>query len=177
MIKVLTKREKTIFIFTVTVVCVAVVFNLFVAPLLNKNDTLNQNISTAKRKLKKYMELLNQADTVKAKYSKLASGIVLPEESADPVVQALSEIEEVAKNANIRILDIRPQPISGKRSGRKEIVVDLRAEGTIENYLRLLYNIESSLSLLRIKKLQLSSNINSQALQGTLTISELILGE
>ena len=59
----------------------------------------------------------------------------------------------------------------------KEILIDLRTEGTQEGYLKFFYNIENSLALLRIKKFRLTAKTNTQTLEGSFSISQLSLSE
>jgi hypothetical protein len=97
----------------------------------------------------------------------------LSEFKQDSLVAALSELQNLAKNAKIRIIDLRPQQVAktNKKSG-KEITIDMRAEGSMEGYLKFIYDIENSLWVLHIKKFQLLAKNNSSALEGVFTISQ-----
>ena len=86
----------------------------------------------------------------------------------------LQMIEELAKNSNIQITDIRPQT-SRTVSGYKDNFVELRTEGDMESYLKLLYNIENSLSLMKVEKFHLKLKPNSALLEGSLLVSQIQL--
>lgn len=174
--KILAKREKIILSITVGVIIFSIVFNFLIAPALKKAETLNKEINIIRIKLKKYMRLLSQKDYIQQKYNKFTAGLNLSSASKDTTVSVLSVLEALAKDANIRIIDIRPQTIKNLDL-YKEIIVDLRAEGSIEGYLKFIYNIENSLSLLRIKKFQLTAKPTTQALEGSFSISQLSLTE
>ncbi len=155
---------------TVAVVISAVSFNFLSETVFKKNEALNKEISVTRVKLKKYLWLLAHKEGIQNKYKQFSSVTELtPETKKDTLVTVLSELETIAQGSNIRILDLRPQ-------GQKELeaLVDLRTEGSIEDYLKFIYNIENSLSLLRIKRLQLNAKPNSQTLEGNFSISRSI---
>lgn len=170
MLKILNKREKIILYATLGVVIFAVGFNFFIAPILAKNDYLNKEIALARAKLRKYRWLLSQKDYIQGKYNKFSSTLSVQK---DTLTSALSEVENLAQDANIRIIDIRPQTSRGSGS-YQEMLIDLRTEGAMEGYLKFIYNLENSLSLLRIKRFQLSAKPNTAALEGSLSISKII---
>lgn len=174
--KILAKREKIILCITIGVVIFSIVFNFLIAPVIKKAETLNKEINIIRIKLKKYMRLLAHKDYIQEKYNKFTSGLNLSSASKDTTVSSLSVLEALAKDANIRIIDLRPQTIKNLDL-YKEIIIDLRAEGTIEGYLKFIYNIDNSLSLLRIKKFQLNAKPNTQALESNFSISQLSLTE
>lgn len=84
----------------------------------------------------------------------------------------MSELENLAKSSNIHILDVRPQS-QKKASKYKEIMVDLRTEGKMKDYMKFIYDIENSISLLRIRKIQLNAKSNTTVLEGNISISQL----
>ncbi len=173
MLKILNKRERIILYATLGVAIFAVGFNFFIAPILAKNDYLNKEIALARAKLRKYRWLLSQKDYIQGKYNKFSSALKISGEQQDSLTSALSEVENLAKDANIRIIDIRPQTSRG--SGLyQEMLIDLRTEGAMEGYLKFIYNLENSLSLLRIKRFQLSAKPNTAALEGSFSISKII---
>jgi len=173
MIKVLSKREKFIFYATIGVIVFAFIFNFFLAPVLTRNDNLNNEIRLNREKLKNYLWLLNNKEAIKKKYAKFVPADNLTSQEHTGAVDTLSELENLAKNSGIKIIDIRPQQGAKGTGIYKENLIDLRAEGSLENYMKFIYNLENSLSLLRIKKFQISAKPNSIALDGNFLISQL----
>lgn len=165
--KILIRRERIILCLAVSVIALSAIFNLLLKPVLKKREILNKRIEIARTKLKNYIRLLSRKDYIQDKYKKLTSGLNISAENKGTLVTALSVLENLAKDANIHIIDIRPQAA----------LVDLRTEGSMEGYLKFLYNLENSLSLLRIKKFQLNAKPNSPVLEGVFSISQLSLTE
>lgn len=172
--KILSGREKLILFATVGIIIFSVLFNFVIEPFFAKNDSLNKEINITRRKFRKYVQLLSQKDYIQNKYNRFSQNLKRPEAGGDIFVSALTNIEDIAKASGIRIIDIRPQTQKGQ-AAFKEIIVELKTEGNMEGYLKFLYNIDNSLSLLRIKKFQLSSKANSPALEGNLSISQISL--
>ena len=115
----------------------------------------------------------SQKAIIQGKYSKLSTNPDLSSKQSDTMMASLSELENLAKNANIRIIDIRPQTNLEASSLMREVTIDLKADGEFEGYLKFIYDLENSLSLLRIKRLQLSSKPNSQFLEASFSISRI----
>jgi hypothetical protein len=174
--RILTKREKIILYVTAGVVIFSIIFNFLISPLLQKTQSLNKEINVTGLKLRKYIQLLSNKDNIQNRYNEFVAGKNSTYENKDPLVAALSVLEGMAKDAGVRIIDIRPQA-SQRLDLYKEILIDLRTEASMESYIKFLYNIESSLSLLKIKKFQLNTKPNSQFLEGNFSISRISLPE
>jgi hypothetical protein len=174
--KLLSKREKLIGYLTVGAVVAAILFNFLVVPILSKADSLNREVNYNRAKLTKYLWLLSQKEYLQNKYGKYPSVIKAPSQQQDSAIGALSTLEGLAKGADIRIIDLRPQG-SASSAAAKGSPVDLRTEGTMEGYLKFIYDLENSLSLLKIKEFQLSAKPNSKFLEGNFSIYQLSVNE
>ena len=172
MLRMLTKRERAISYVTVGIFIFSIAFNLLIAPILTKNENLNKEINITRIKLKKNMQLLNEREYLRKKYNELSTHLKISDVDAEISANPLSELENLAKASNIRIIDIRPT--TSKTPGLyKETVIDLRTEGTMEDYLKFIYNIENAFSILRIKRLQLNAKPNTSTLEGDFSISQI----
>ena len=171
--RILSKREKVILHLLAATLILGIAYNL-IEPLLTKYQNLNLEIKITEAKLKKYLWLLSSKDNLEDKYKALNVSGEAAKREGDTLVGLLSEIEALAKSSNIRIIDRRPQSQKGKEQEKQ---IDLRAEGTMEDYLKFIYNIESSLLLLNIKRFQLSVKSNSELLDGSFSISQASLIE
>lgn len=172
----LSRREKIILSTTISVIIFSMVFNFLILPILSRNEKLNKEINITKTRLKKYMRLLKQKEYLQDKYNKLSLGSSVASQQSDALVNLLSELEKIARNAQIKIIDIRPENTSSM-AHYKEISVDLKTEGSMEGYSKFIYDIENSLLLLNIKKFQLNTKSNTQILEGFFSILQLSLTE
>ena len=171
--KIFKKRERIIFYLVVGLVTASVGFNLAVEPLLVKNNNLSNEINAGRAKLKRYAQLLAQKDAIESEFRKFSvslnnTGL------QDASVSALSELENLARAANIRIVDIRPQ--NAKSADLyKETIIELKAEGSMGDYLKFIYSIENSLFLLKIKRFVLTARADPGSLEANLSISQIAL--
>jgi len=167
-IKLKSRREKIIFSITVGVIACAVVFNYLIIPVFERDSRLTKEISLAEAKLQRFRWLLSQKDSLNEKYNGAGSKLGAGEDNS--VMAALSELEVLAKSSGIRIVEIRPEASSFTRGQSRESLIELRAEGQIQGYIRFMYEIESSLSLFSIKKLQIVSRGSAGNLEARFTI-------
>lgn len=174
MLKTLNKRENLILLATGALIIFGFCFKIILDPLLVKNEVLNNKIKIARTKLKKDLLLLNQKEYWQGAYAKISSEANPQQESEDSSTNILVKIEKLAKNSNVRIVDIRPQT-QKNLSSDKENYVELRIEGDMESCLRFIYNIENSLALFQIRRFQLNAKPASSNLDGNLLISQISL--
>ncbi len=171
MIKAFTKREKLILYITVAIIIFSFFFSVFIMPILAKDEALDKEISAAKIKLHRYLRLIAQKDYIHDKYKKL-SGQAIGDAAMGENISGgiLSDLQNLAKASGIRIIDIRSQEPK-KTALYKEMIIDLRLEGAMEDYLKFVYNLENSLLLLRVKRIQINVKPNSPLLEGSLSVS------
>ncbi|MFH1355016.1 MAG: hypothetical protein ABIH19_02585 [Candidatus Omnitrophota bacterium] len=92
----------------------------------------------------------------------------------DAAVGILPELENLAKNSGIRIIDIRPR--TPKRGNLfTETLIELKTEADVAGYLKFIYNIENSLLLLKVQEFRLDSKPGTQVLDGNFSISQISL--
>ncbi len=166
----LSRREKLILYISIGIIFSGVGISFIIEPVITKNTMLNKEVNLARLKLKKYSLLLKKEEYIKNRYSKFNLNLPVSGKQEGRLVNVLSELEKTAQNAAIQIIDMRPQ--TSEESGKyKEIIVDLKAEATMEGYTKFIYEIENSRVLLRIKRFQLNAKSNSLALEGIFSIS------
>lgn len=168
----LNKRERIILYLTVGLIILGLGFNLVIEPALAKNKGLNKEINNTRAKLEKYLQLLAQKEEIESKFNKFSASQNNPDFEGNAAVGALSEIENLAKKANIRIIDLRPQSLETSDL-YKEALIELKTEGTMEDYLKFIYTLESSLSLLKIKRFELNVQPNSGLLEANISLSQI----
>lgn len=164
--KTLAQREKVLLYGALTLFILSAAFGAFVRPAAKKNAELNRQIQSGRIKIKKYGRLLSQKDILQEKYA----GFLRSSKG----LTSLEEIEQMAQDANVRIVDIRPQAL--KRAGAPGggvAAIDIRLEATLPDYLKFIYDIEHSLFLFSIKRFQLNARADSGLLEGVFSIYQL----
>lgn len=167
----LLKKERVFLL----VVALALVFvsalRFFYVPVFLKNQALGREINTLGSRVCTYTRLISQKDRIRAEFAKASPVPDSPAaERPDTLMAVLSELEKLAKNSDIRIIDIRPQQQQNTSQGNRQLAVDLRTEGVMEGYLRFIYATENSALLLKIKRLQLNLKTATPLLEGQFSI-------
>jgi len=175
--RLLTKRERFIAYLITAAVCFAIAYNIVIKPLIEKNRRLNKKIGASEIKLKKYRRLLRAKDYLREDYGKYLLSDNSATDIEDTFLGALSELEKLAKTCNIQILDIRPDQKRKVKGAFSESKIELKTEGRLEDYLKFIYNMENTPSLLKINKLQLKSKTNTDLLEGRFTIGQIIISD
>lgn len=114
--------------------------------------------------------LLSRKDAIRKKYAKFYSDDAGPPGS-NPLSSELAELEAIANNAGVKILDMRTQ-ITDEESLNKEFSVDLKLEGPVEGYVKFIYNVENSLLNLKIKTFALTIKSQDRNLEGSFSIAK-----
>ena len=171
----LSKREKTILIIAAICAVIALSFNFFIEPLVVKWKVLNDTMLSKEKLLKGNMLLLQRYDDLEREYSKYPK-LIKREAAEEKEVQAvLSEIEKISKKSSCYILNIKPRA-TRQISQYKEISFEVTVEGDMPQSLKFMYGIETSETLLKIKRFIIASTSGSTGtLKSTFIISKLLL--
>jgi hypothetical protein len=170
MTRMLNKREQIALYSTIAVVIFSIIFNFLIAPLFSRSQGLNSQIAYTRAKIRKYLRLLKNKERINAAYNSLSASLNLPEGKQQAIVSVLGELENFAKSSGVYITDIRPD--TARVSGRGEMAVNIKAEANMQAFLKFIYSLEKSASLIRIKKLQISSRIASPLLEGSFLVTQ-----
>jgi len=172
--RILTKRERAILFITLGVIAFSLRLNFILLPVVNSFQTLNHEIATSLLNLKKSLRLLSREQRIQQDYNQISSLAQLEVGEEEVIALILAQLQNLANQASLRIVDVRPQ--ASRDFGRyKEIVVELKQEGKIEGFLKFIYDLENPPYLLRIKKLQLNSKAAGGVLEGQILISKIYL--
>jgi len=175
--KLLTKRERFFVYIIASAIIFAFSYNMVIEPLMNKSKDLNREISSKEIKLKKYRGLLGQGDQLHKIYKKYLLPEDNPADMQDTFLGTLKELEKLAGASGVVILDIRPDKRRKGKGELSESKIELKTEGTLKDYLKFVYNMENTPSLLKINKLQLISKTNSELLEGRFTIGQILISD
>ncbi|HTY44649.1 MAG TPA: type II secretion system protein GspM [Patescibacteria group bacterium] len=168
------KRQEIILAVAVVTVILAAAFHFLIAPVAEQNDTLDKRIKQSQAKLSRYQWLLGQKDRLESRYRQLNAAENFLSPAKDAVVAAFQELENLAQKSGVRIVDIRPANPAESDASR-ENAINLKAEADMESYFKFIYDVEHSLSLLKIKSLQLNAKAGTGLLDGDFLISQFFL--
>ena len=154
-LKHLSRREKIILYFTLSIIAINLGFNFIFQPLLGKYKQLNQEALAKRIMLEKANRLINQKETIEEEYNKLSSSFKLSGSPEEQMAKVLSQIESTATKESITISNMRPQPVQDKKF-YKRFVVELKCEADLNRLFKFFYELENPASLLKIESLKLN---------------------
>ncbi|MFC1624073.1 hypothetical protein ACFL28_01960 [Candidatus Omnitrophota bacterium] len=174
-IKNLAKREKGILLLTIALGAGALFYNLIIEPVIVRWRTLDEEIHSRSALLAKDARLLKAYSSLEEKYAKYNDVLESNQDEEEPLTNALGEIESISKKSSCRIVNIKSRA-SKELDGYREMSFDVIAEGNIDEFLRFLYEIETSKETLRIRRFTITSKSDrSGKLKGIFLISKIII--
>ncbi len=172
-LKQLSKREKLIFYLTTGVVTCSLGFKFILEPLFRLNTKLNQQLKVKQSQLRR-LERLSGGKSIKDEYAQALESIKMAQSLDAEMARLLSEIERIAKDSGVNILNLRPQDIEDKKLYKK-FSLELKSEGANTQILQFVFFIESSPLFLKIDKLQIFGNASKGLLTANISLSRLAI--
>ncbi|UCC94425.1 MAG: type 4a pilus biogenesis protein PilO [Candidatus Omnitrophota bacterium] len=171
----LSKREKIVFYGAIISVFFALLFRLIIFPFLSKRESQNEEIKNKKIVIQKDLRLLALKDIIvkeSQKYKELFSQKFSPEEQ---MTSTLKEIENLANEAGIYIVYIRPGETKTEKFFQYYLV-NLSCEGEMSQIVGFFHSIEVSNTLLTIERYTIApKSEGSRIAQCRMTISKMVL--
>jgi DNA-directed RNA polymerase subunit F len=151
----LSRREKIIFYVALGFLTLTILDRLIIYPVLSKIKSLNEEIRIEKTQIKKDLHILAQKERI-LKETKKYARYSIQDLSAEEVATALlKEIGDLANKTAVYLVDIKPTGVKEGSVFRK-YYVSLSCEAQMEQIFNFMYKLESSNSLLRIEKYNIS---------------------
>lgn len=172
----ITRREKTLAVITLLAALTAVGFNFIIKPLAGRWNSLENDIREKKFLLKKHSRMLRDKEKIKklhAKYTKYLKTKKLTSEIES--AEALSNIERLARSANVRITNIKPLAPKSFDSYDK-FTFRVATESNLQQLTRFIYDLQASEQLLKVERMVLRTKERKpDVIKGILHITKLSL--
>jgi hypothetical protein len=164
--KILQRVNKNILIATGIGIVIAFLAARFLfSGLGTRFALLNSQVRLAEAQLARGLQIRNIKDSIKTDFDKYRPYLnVETMEKRQLIEVLLKEIESLAKEADISIVNLSPQEAAGEAREVKEYKADLRAEGGLTQVIGFLTRLQESKLLVRIDKLSLSPKDDTAAL-------------
>ena len=174
--KNLNKREKNLAVATLLIVSSALLYKFIIDPLFSGWINLNDEIESKINILKKDSNVLSRYKIMEAEYAELSKYVKSAKGEKADAADILNYIENVSRNDSCRIVNIKP---IGTRnlSSYKEVLIDITAEATMEQFSKFLYDIENPEDMmLRVKQFNINSRSGQAGiLKGTFLVSKILM--
>ncbi|MCM8781670.1 MAG: type 4a pilus biogenesis protein PilO [Candidatus Omnitrophica bacterium] len=168
-----TKRERLFFIITLCIILGVLAYIFVLEPVYKKWNQLRLEAESARIRLFKDIKLLASKESLEKAYGRYKDYIQKEENTGQEIASVLREIETTALNCGVKITSIKPKGEKQLKNYRK-FTIELISEAKINQFLKFIYDLESSKKLLKVERLVLSlKGAQSDLLKGTLIIRKI----
>jgi Tfp pilus assembly protein PilO len=169
------KREKLIFYGAIIFVSLALVDRLIIRTFAGLTSNIVKQIQDKEAQIKTDLKVLTQKQKIEIQRTNYATYLGKHNTDNEEFTMILKEVEVLANNAGINLVDMKPGGV--KESGSyKKYQITLSCEGLMEKIVQFLYNIETANKLFTVEKYELTPKSRDTAIvKGSMTISSLIL--
>ncbi len=149
-----------------------VILKVVFGPFHAKLTSLSQEAKLSEQRLKKGFALTAKKEIINREYEKYASYFSLQNVSDEEATAIfLKEIERIARESGVVILDMKPQKEIEKDKFSKQYSINVKAEADMSGLVDFLYALHTSKILLSIERIVLSPKAdNVSALNITMVI-------
>lgn len=150
----LSKREKVILYAIVFFVSLVLLDRMIIFPISSKMRGLTKEIQDKELDIKKNAHIVAQKDKIAAERAKYLSFLTKVESEDEEVTSVLKDIESLANQNSVYLIDIKPAGIKSIGVSQKYMVT-LNCEAQMEQLMKFMYDIENSKQLFTIEKYQI----------------------
>ena len=173
----LSKRERTIFYVTVTIISLVFLDRTMLSPILDKVSSLGEAIQAKEDAIEQSLLIVNQEERIEGESGLYASFLSKPQEEKKAITAFLKEVETLAKKSSIYLTDIKP---SGKEVDGDVVqyLVKLNFEAQMEEVFNFFYNVTNFERLIKIENYQIRPKTEgSSVIACSISISKTVILE
>lgn len=152
-------REKLIFSVTITALCLAMIFNFIIVPLLNRINGINEKIGQKEQVLRRYSHLIDQGENVRSLYKEYKGVPGEGNASEEIAAELFKKSEETARKFQLLIQGVKPLPGVTKK-GYNQVLLELELIGSFRSIFEFINEMETSVSLVQVSSFWLSAQSN-----------------
>lgn len=146
----LNKKQKVLFYGAILFVILAFLDRAVFAPILSKAEELDKKIESTEESIKRNLSILSQKESLSQEIGKFTSYLSDSESEEKEVTNFSREVENLAKEASVYLVGIRP---AGKieEGITKKYFLELDFEARMEQLFEFFFAIENSDKLTKIE--------------------------
>jgi hypothetical protein len=174
---VLSKRERQIFIVTLSVLMIFLLDRFVLEPVLDARTQMMSERQELKQKIQKASEMIKQKKKAGPEWDNRVNNGLSPDVSVAESTM-LNALRNWTQNYGLTLVSIKPERKKGEEGEMKEIVFNLVCSGSMSSVGQFLFQVENTFFPVKIKDFQLGSRAedgNEMSLQ--LKLSSIYLSE
>ena len=154
---------------------VAFMDRLVVSPIRGRFENIDRAIKISEKQLGHDLRNVYLKDQIAEEFEKYVEYVERSGSDEEEVAKILGEIESLARQSNVYLVNVKPQSPQ-KIDFYKEYSIEIEAEGEMAALMSFLYQINTSIQLLRVEKLRLnSSEDESTDLKSSMLITKVLV--
>jgi len=171
----LSKKEKIGMSFAIAFILIASTDRLIVNPIRGRFQRVNQAIKISEKQLGHDLRNVHLKKQIEEEFEKYVQYVERSGSDAEESKKFLGEIESLAQQSNVDLVDIKPQkPI--EVDFYKEYSVEIEVQGKIADLMTFLHRINISAQLLRVEKFRLNAkDSGTKALKSSMLITKVLV--
>lgn len=152
----LTSRERNILYLLSSVALLSLVYNFLIEPIFKNYSNINREIILIKAKLQKSLSIIQEKEKIDKEYTLYAERLKPKASDEQEITHILNNLEVLARNANLKIINMNPKPAQEK-DFYKRFLVDIETESDMGSLMRFIYDVKNSPLALKIDRLNLNT--------------------
>ncbi len=172
----LSKRERTILYFALFFVLLFLLNNFLIYPVYSKISSLNNAIREKEQEIRTSLRVLSQKEKILSEGRRYASFMRRPQTDEEGMIALLKLVERLANKSSLYVIDMKPGGVKEDKDKTKKYLVNLTAEGQMEQIMEFMYNVENAEELLIIEKFQISPKSRESSIaECAIVVSKLVI--
>jgi len=171
----LSKRERLILYVAAGFISLTILDRLIVNPVLSKMRSLDEGIKQEITRIKRDLHILAQKDRIIKESKKYARYSIEDTPEEEITTSLLKEIENLANENSVYLIDIKPSGIK-EETVYSKYFVKISCEAQMEQIINFMYNIEKSSNLLNIEQYNITPKSEGSSIaQCSMVISRAVI--
>ena len=153
----------------------ALLDRLVISSIQGRLRKINQETAISEKQLGWSLRNLNQKEIIAEEYQKYITHVRKNGSDEEEVARILGEIESLARNSSVYLVDMKPQ-MPKEIDFYRAYAVEIEAEGEMKPLINFLQQLNGSSQLLRAEKLRLKSKEkNLSIMKASMLITKVLI--
>jgi len=171
----LSRKEKLGLSIAFIIMGAAFLDRLVISPIRERFELIDRAVKISEKQLGHDLRNVRQKDQIASEFAKYVKYVERSGSDEEEVAKILGEIEVLARQAQVYLVDMKPQTPK-EIEFYKEYSVEIEAEGNMADLTVFLHQLNVSSQLLRVEKLRLNSKRQGEAvLKSSMLITKVLV--
>ena len=153
---VISKRERYVFIATVSVLALLALDQFFITPLMARRIELDGQMATLEKQWQRSERLMTDSKRAGRRWTEMSSGGALKKDASETESQLLAKVLDWAKEAGMNVSSVKPDAPQKEKEFQR-LTIRATGTGTMKQIVAFLARVQAASVPVRIIDLQITS--------------------